>query len=261
MTADHPNWDPVLYDRYKSYRDRPALDLLLQIPGDLTPREIWDLGCGTGEHAAVLGARHPGARVHGLDASGEMLAVARRRPTDVDWVQGGIEDWRPSAQPDLVFSNAALQWLPDHGRLFPRIMQTIARRGVFACQIPISEGESWSDTLRAAKEDGPWEAKLAHVREVQPTARPEDYYRWLGPHCASIDIWSTRYLHVLEGEDPVVEWMSGTALRPLVQALDDEREREAFLAAYRRRVEAAFPRQPDGTTLFPFPRLFMIGRR
>jgi trans-aconitate 2-methyltransferase len=130
-----------------------------------------------------------------------------------------------------------------------------------ACQIPLSEREPWSITLREAAKDGPWAPKLANVREVQPTASAEDYYRWLGPLCSQVDIWSTRYLHVLEGDDPVVEWMSGTALRPLVQALEDEGEREGFLEAYRLRVAKAFPKQADGTTLFPFPRLFMIGRR
>lgn len=261
MQATAPVWDPAVYDRYKTYRDRPALDLLLQIPAGLSPREIWDLGCGTGEHAAVLANRHPGAVVHGLDQSAEMLSVARRRTAAVDWQSGDIAEWSPDVAPDLVFSNAALQWLPDHGALFPKIMQAIGRGGVFACQIPISEEEPWSVTLAQASASGPWADKLKRVRHVQPTAAPDDYYRWLGPYSSAVDIWTTRYLHVLEGDDPVVDWMSGTALRPLVQAIDDADEREAFLSAYRELCAKAFPRQADGTTLFPFPRLFMIARR
>lgn len=260
MSNAPPTWDPDLYERYKAYRDRPALDLLLQVPADLSPREIWDLGCGPGEHAAVLAARHPEAVVHGLDQSEAMLAAARRRTASVDWVHGDIAAWRPKDAPDLVFSNAALQWLPDHAELFPRIMSRIAPGGVFACQIPISEGEAWSETLAEAACAGPWAAKLAGVRHVHPTAPTQDYYAWLGPLSREVDIWETRYLHVLEGEDPVVEWMSGTALRPLVQALEGA-EREAFLETYRALTARAFPRQADGTTLFPFPRLFMVARR
>lgn len=260
MSNAPPTWDPDLYERYKTYRDRPALDLLLQVPGDLSPREIWDLGCGPGEHAAVLAARHPGAAVHGLDQSETMLAAARRRTGAVDWVQGDIGAWKPKTAPDLVFSNAALQWLPDHGTLFPEIMRQIARGGVFACQIPISEGEPWNDILDEAAAAGPWAAKLAGVSHVHPTARAQDYYAWLGPLSAEIDIWETRYLHVLEGDDPVVEWMSGTALRPLVQALEGQ-EQADFLETYRTLAAKAFPRQADGATLFPFPRLFMIARR
>ena len=102
-----PSWDPEIYERYKTYRDRPALDLLLQIPGDLAPREIWDLGCGTGEHAAVLAVRHPAARVHALDSSPDMLAAARRREAKVDWVQADVASFTPPVAPDLIFTNAA----------------------------------------------------------------------------------------------------------------------------------------------------------
>lgn len=261
MTERAPTWDPDLYERYKTYRDRPALDLLLQIPLELEPREIWDLGCGTGEHASVLAARHPGAVVHGLDRSPEMLAAARKRTASVDWIEGDLSAWSPTVAPNLVFSNAALQWLPDHGVLFPRVVGQIARQGIFACQIPISDNEPWAETLREASEAGPWAARLRATPQVYPTARTDDYYRWLSPVSASVDIWETRYLHVLEGDDPVVEWMSGTALRPLVQALESESERQAFLDIYRDLTAKAFPKQPDGTTLFPFPRLFMIAQR
>ncbi len=89
------SWDPAQYERYKAYRDRPALDLMVQIPADLAPREIWDLGCGTGEHAALLALRHATARVHGLDSSPDMLRQARNRQSDVDWVLAGIEDFAP----------------------------------------------------------------------------------------------------------------------------------------------------------------------
>ncbi len=261
QTRTQPIWDPALYERYTVYRDRPALDLLLQIPGDLDPHEIWDLGCGTGEHAALLSARHPGAAVHGLDASPEMLAEARKRRCNVDWVQGDIARFQPHTPPDLIFTNAALQWLPDSGVLYPRLVGALAPGGVFACQIPQSHAEPWHEALREAAAAGPWAAKLAHVRGVYPSSPTQDYYRWLSPLCASVDIWTTTYLHVLEGDDPVVEWMSGTGMRPYIQALTEPEERAAFTAAYSERVAKLFPKQPDGTTLFPFPRLFIVARR
>ena len=99
-------WDPALYARYKTYRDRPALDLLLQLPNDFAPREIWDLGCGPGEHAAVLAARHPAAVVHGFDQSADMLQAARGLSAKVDWVQGDIAAWSPATPPDLIFKGS-----------------------------------------------------------------------------------------------------------------------------------------------------------
>ncbi len=91
------------------------------------------------------------------------------------------------------------------------------------------------------------------MRGVQPVDAPEDYYGRLAPLCADVDIWTTTYLHVLRGEDPVVDWMSGTGLRPYLQALPDSAEREAFLDVYRRVVAEAMPPRPDGSVLFPFP--------
>ena len=256
-----PSWDPAIYERYKTYRDRPALDLMVQIPADLAPREIWDLGCGTGEHAAVLAARHPTARVHGLDSSPDMLAVARRREADVDWVLGDAGAFAPPTPPDLIFTNAALQWLPDHANLFPKLASALAPEGVLACQMPQSWGSDWHIALRETAADPRWAAKLDGVRGVRPVADPEAYYDWLAPICPFVDIWSTTYLHVLEGEDPIVDWMMGTGLRPYLDALDQPAMRAAFLDAYRDWVAEMVPARADGVTLFPFPRLFILARR
>ena len=255
-----PSWDVEQYERYKTYRDRPALDLMVQIPQDLEPREVWDLGCGAGEHAALLALRHPDASVHGLDGSAEMLTAARERPAQVEWVQGDIAAFAPETPPDLIFTNAALQWLPDHETLFPALVSTLAPSGVFACQIPLSEREVWHANLRDTAAHGPWAETVKNARVLQPVASAEAYFNWLSP-LAEVDIWSTTYLHVLEGEDPVVDWMQGSGLRPYLDILTDPAERDAFLDAYRRRVDEAFPKRADGATLFPFPRLFMIARR
>lgn len=253
-----PSWDPVVYERYKTYRDRPALDLMVQLPGDLNPNEIWDLGCGTGEHAALLAVRHPAARVHGLDSSPQMLAQARGRKEPVDWVLSGIEDFAPDVPPDLIFTNAALQWLPDHARLYPRLAGMLAPGGVFACQTPMAWETEHHRLLRETAGDGPWAEALEAARLISPTPSMADYYGWLAPVCSEIDIWTTTYLHVLEGDDPVVEWMRGTALRPYLDRLEDP---GPFLDAFRARIAAAFPPREDGVTLFPFPRMFVIARR
>lgn len=254
-------WDPAQYERYKAYRDRPALDLMVQIPADLEPLEIWDLGCGTGEHAALLKRRHPGAVVHGLDSSPDMLARGRERPEDIDWVEQGVQDWTPETPPDLIFTNAALHWLPDHDRLFPRLVESLAPGGVLACQMPVSYAAEWHALMRETAAEGRWAETLAAVDGVKPLAEPQAYYGWLAPLCDSVDIWTTTYLHALTGEDPVVDWMLGTGLRPYLEALSSDADRAAFLDAYRARLRPSFPRRADGTTLLPFPRLFLLARR
>jgi trans-aconitate 2-methyltransferase len=253
-------WDPRQYERFKAFRDRPALDLMVQLPPGLDPKEIWDLGCGPGEHAALLAKRHPNARVHGLDSSPEMLAVARRRPDPVEWVEGDIDAFAPETPPDLIFTNAALQWLDDHATLFPRLVGTLSPGGVFACQIPVTFNEAWHVQLRETAAEAPFAAKMVGVRDVRPVAAAGDYYAWLS-RLADLDIWTTTYLHPLEGQDPVVEWMKGTGLRPYLQRLEPGAETDAFLASYRAKVDRDFPRRADGITLFPFPRLFILARR
>jgi trans-aconitate 2-methyltransferase len=260
-----PSWDPDVYERYKSYRDRPALDLLLQIPGDLDPKVIWDLGCGTGERAALLARRHPGASVFGLDSSPDMLRQARARPEAVSWLQGDIAAFAPQSThktaPDLIFTNAALQWLPDHAGLIPRLAATLAPGGVFACQMPAAFETRHHQILRETAQTGPWAPLTATARLINPTPSLDDYYGWLAQSCGLIDLWTTTYLHALEGEDPVVDWMMGTALRPYLDALTEPAMRADFLADFTARIAAAFPPREDGVTLFPFPRLFFVARR
>lgn len=254
------SWDPGLYNRFKVYRERPAIDLMVQIPSDRTFQRIYDLGCGTGEQAAVLSARHPAARVTGLDSSPQMLDRAKLRDAPVEWVLGDIADFTPETAPDLIFTNAALHWLPNHGQLLPRLVGMLSPGGVFACQMPLSHAEPWHVALRDTAADGPWAERLSTARGHSPLLTAEAYYRLLAP-LAEVDIWSTTYVHVLEGDDPVIDWMRGTGLRPYLDLLPEADLRAAFLDAYRQRLAPVFPVEPDGVTLFSFPRLFILAQR
>jgi trans-aconitate 2-methyltransferase len=254
-------WDPDQYARYRAYRERPANDLLAQIPEELAAREIWDLGCGPGEQAVELKRRFATAKVHGLDSSADMLAKARLHGGGVDWIQGDIAAWTPDIAPDLIFTNAALHWLPDHARLLPRLVETLAPGGLFACQMPVSYDAPQHVALREAAADGPWAERLAAIDGVKRLAKPDEYYGWLAPLCVGVDTWSTTYLHVLSGDDPVYEWMLGSGARPYLEALPKGPERAAFSDAYRARLLRAFPRRADGATLLPFERLFLLARK
>ncbi len=250
-------WDPTVYQRYKAQRDRPALDLLLQIPRDLEPAEIWDLGCGTGEQAAVLAARHAGAKVHGLDSSDAMLAVAHKRPVDIDWRHGDIAAFAPDRPADLIFTNAALHWIPDHARLFPHLAASLAPGGVLACQMPDNRKGRFREVLRETTADPRWADRLSGVEQT-PILKPETYYDLLAPTC-DVDLWSTEYQHVLEGDDAVLAWTRGSTLRPYLDRLGDDVA--AFEGAFAERLTAAYPQRADGTTLLAFTRLFIVARR
>jgi trans-aconitate 2-methyltransferase len=254
-------WNPETYARFDAERDRAALDLLVRLPDDLDPRRVWDLGCGDGHHASLLKRRHPNADVHGLEQSADMLAGAVERDGTVQWHQGDICSWQPDHPVDLMFANAALQWVPDHEALFPRLAGALAPRGVLAVQMPMAFGTRHHSLMRQVATDGPWAEALRDVPTIAPLLSADRYYDLLAASCGEVDLWSTTYLHALTGDDAVLTWMSGTALRPYLTALaDDPALKTAYLGALGEALSQAFPMRRDGVTLLPFPRLFLMAR-
>ena len=252
-----PTWEPLVYLKFADHRLRPALDLLAQISLD-HPHAIYDLGCGPGNITRLLAERWPGAAVTGIDSSGDMLARARQEAPNVAFVEADIAHWSPPRPADLLFSNATLHWLDDHRQLLPRLVAGVTPGGVLAVQMPNNPDAPSHLSIEAAASDGPWRGRLSQVRPVLRSVElAESYYRILAPLARRLDIWESEYLHVLEGEDSVVEWTRGTALRPYLDVLD-EPDRSGFLASYASRVSAAYAKQPDGRTLMPFRRIFLI---
>lgn len=251
-------WNPQTYLAFAGERTRPAAELLARIP-DEAPARVIDLGCGPGNSTALLRARWRDAKIEGLDSSPDMLAQARKEGVEADWILGDVATWNAQAPYDVIFSNATFQWLGDHHGLLPRLMSFVKPGGTFAFQVPHNQDAPSHVLMRETAANGPWSAKLKNVREIN-VLKPEDYYAILKPHAAGIDIWETEYLHVLSGEDAVYHWVSGTGLRPFVQALENS-EREAFIVAYKKKLLAAYPPRADGTTLLPFKRLFAVAHR
>lgn len=260
-------WDPDLYLGFGDLRLRPALELFARVDHP-APSRIHDVGTGAGEMARLFARRWPDAAVTGSDTSAEMLATAAATESPVRWVRADAAEWDPPEPPDIVFSNAALHWIGDHDDLFARLARSLAPGGVLAVQMPLSWSLPSHESMRTCLETaGPGGSPVgsAALREGlarQPVGSPEMYHDLLSPLVADVDIWTTTYLQALDGDDPVLDWVSGTALRPVLADLEaspDERER--FLDAYRRALRDAYPRQPDGTTLYPFTRLFIVARR
>jgi trans-aconitate 2-methyltransferase len=248
-------WNPEIYLSFADQRTRPAADLLARVPAK-DPVRIIDLGCGPGNSTALLAARWPGARLEGLDSSPAMIEEARASGVPATWILADVAAWVPQSPYDLIFSNATFQWLPHQAALLPRLMTFVKPGGVFAFQVPVNFNAPSHALMRETAGDPRWKARLADVREIQRGAA-QTYFDILKPQAAALDIWQTEYLQELEGEDAVYRWVSGTGLRPFVQALDGE-DRDAFIAAYKTKLSAAYPRRSDGITLFPFQRLFVV---
>jgi trans-aconitate 2-methyltransferase len=254
------SWNPDLYLRYAAYRARPADDFLPRIhlgaPGD-----VYDLGCGPGTLTKRLKDQWPERRVVGLDSSPDMLAAAREKfPHGLEWRQADISTWTPAHPPALIFANASLQWVPAHDRLVPRLMGMLAPGGVLAFQIPESGAQPYHRCIEAVIGLPRWRERLKGVHPHADPLSPRAYYDLVAPMAAEIDVWETDYHHVLEGEDPVTEWISATGLGPFLSVLT-EAEKPAFLADYSACARAAYPRQVNGKVLFIMRRLFLKATR
>jgi trans-aconitate 2-methyltransferase len=255
-------WDPTQYLKFSDHRLRPALELLARVPLD-APAVVYDLGCGAGNVTRLIAERWPAATVYGVDNSREMLTQAAGEPSGVRWIEADLHDWRPDEPADLLYSNATLHWVEGHRRLFPCLIDFLNPGGCLAVQMPLSWAAPSHRLMRETLENGgPGGAALGDAELRQAVARDwvenaETYYDLLAGRTFRLDIWETEYLQVLEGEDPVLEWVQGTGLRPILNGLGDD-EREVFLAEYKRRLRAAYPVRADGRTLYPFRRLFIV---
>ena len=255
------SWSAKQYLAFENERTRPVRDLLAAVPA-ADVRKAVDIGCGPGNSTEMLLARYPQAAVSALDSSPDMLAAARARLPQVRFEQIDLEHWHDDGPYDVILANAVLQWLPDHERLFPRLIAKLAPGGSLAVQMPDNLDEPAHRLMREIAVDGPWKAKLADkVSRRAPRRSPEWYFAAVRGSCAALDIWRTTYHHALPGgAAAVVEWFKGSGLRPFLDALD-EREQADYLARYQAAIAAAYPALSDGVVLLPFPRLFIVATR
>jgi trans-aconitate 2-methyltransferase len=279
-------WDAALYLRFGGERARPFFDLLARVGAEL-PGYVVDMGCGPGNLTALLAERWPAATVCGVDSSPEMIEAARALVTaspqpklssvpspaappgsgpvttnhapGLSFMLDDIRHWKPQSLPDVIISNAVLQWVPGHRELLVRWADQLADGGWMAFQVPGNFDQPSHAIMREMAASARWRPLLRDVALNRQSADPADYADLLARAGLEVDAWETTYVHILRGEDPVLEWYKGTGLRPVLAALDADQAGD-FLAEYGTRVREAYPPSSFGT-LFPFRRVFAVGRR
>ena len=255
-------WDAGQYLRFGGERSRPFFDLVAQV-GATGPRYVADLGCGPGNLTAALARRWPGATVVGIDNSTEMIDAARatvaQEAPNLSFALGDVREWRPERPVDVLVCNAVLQWVPGHDELLLRWADLLAPGGWLAFQLPGNFDQPSHAIVKELAAAPRWRALLADVRLSRQAGDPADYVTLLARPGFEVDAWETSYLHILPGENPVLEWTKGTTLRPVLAALDAERAAE-FVTEYGQRVAAVYQQRPFGT-IFPFRRVFAVIHR
>ncbi len=260
MSARTPRWDPAQYLRFGDERARPFVDLVARI--DVAdPAVVVDLGCGPGTLTAGLCDRWPTAVVTGVDSSAEMIAVARPLGHErLRFVEGDVRTWRPETPVDVVVSNATLQWVDGHDRLLGGLLGTLRPDGLLAFQVPGNFDAPSHRCIEETVTSAPWRDVIDAAVLDRPRSHPAAHYLdVLARLGCRVDAWETTYLHVLEGERPVLEWVRGTALRPVLAALAPARH-DAFCDDLAARLAAAYPER-NGRTVLPFRRIFVVARR
>jgi trans-aconitate 2-methyltransferase len=251
-------WDPTTYLTFADHRGRPFRDLIARVAAD-DPRRVVDLGCGPGNQTETLAQRWPGAIIEGIDSSQEMVDAARA--LGVDARLGDVNEWAPTPDTDVVLTNAVLQWVPGHQELLRRWADQLPSGAWLAMQVPGNFGAPSHVLIREQAESPAWRSDLAPVvlREEDVVATPQEYADLLTDAGCQVDAWETTYMQLLSGEDPVLEWVTGTALRPIRARLDDQRW-EQFAGELAPKLRAAYPSRADGTTWFEFRRVFVVAR-
>lgn len=268
-------WSAEQYLAFEAERTRPVRDLLAAV-AQRTVQTAVDLGCGPGNSTEVLARCFPAALVSGVDSSPDMIAAARKRLPGVSFELGDVAQFvglrastatlataatAATAAFDVILANAVLQWVPDHARLIPALMDRLAPGGALAVQVPDNFEEPSHLAIREIAATGPWANKLAKVAGRGAIKTAGWYYSLAQGAGGSADVWRTTYHHPLPGgAGAVVEWFKGSGLRPYLEPLDSD-ERTEFLARYEAALARAYPTLADGSVLLPFPRLFIVAVR
>ncbi len=251
------DWNPETYSQFRDLRLRPALDLLGRV-GDVPKGPVVDVGCGTGAAAADLRLRFQGQSLIGVDQSAAMLAKADELRLYDRLDRADIAQWSPDQPAALIFSNAALHWLPDHASLMPRLAGLLGPGGVLAVQMPrqyFAPSHRFLRDIAAALFPDRFDAG-AFDAPVLPAA---GYWEMLQP-LGEVQAWETDYMqHLQPAADmhPVRAFTRATAMRPFVDQLSAS-EAETFASAYDKALASAYPLLPDGSVLMSFHRIFFV---
>jgi trans-aconitate 2-methyltransferase len=253
-------WNPKQYQRFSDERDRPFFDLMARVEKP-DAQFVADLGCGTASLTATLLEKFPNANIVGVDSSAQMLEKsATLQNPRLEFVLADLSVWKPEKPLDVIVSNAALQWLEDHETLIPRLAGLLESDGILAVQMPINFDQPSHTILRDLTNSETWKPHLTRFSSKLRAPKSAAWYiQTLASLRFQVDAWETTYHHILQGENAVLEWVKGTALRPVLNALEPELHNRFFEELGEKYLEV-YPKQAFGT-LFAFNRLFFVARK
>lgn len=254
------DWNPNLYLKFDNERSRPSVDLVARIKSE-HPVSIIDVGCGPGNSTQVLHRKWPAAQIIGVDNSPAMIEKAKEDYPEQDWLLFDADKDRIIDTFDIVFSNAAIQWIPNHEDLIKRFSEMLNEYGMLAVQIPLFFDMLLGKSIHEIAESDKWNNKTGGVRQLFTIHTPEFYFDILSKYFKKIDIWTTNYFHTMESHTAILEMIRSTGLKPYLERLEIDAERDAFEAEVLDGIVRDYPSQNNGKVLFPFTRLFFVAQK
>ncbi|MBN2011786.1 methyltransferase domain-containing protein [candidate division KSB1 bacterium] len=253
------DWNPDLYLKFKNERAQPSIDLVSRIHTNYSPTSIIDIGCGPGNSSQVLVERWPDVKVVGLDNSPSMIEKAKQDYPGQEWILADAAQFVADMKFDILFSNATIQWVPDHAELIRKFRDMLSDRGLLAVQIPLFWDMPLGKAIKQVASEARWNKLTTGVSELLTIRNPSFYYNELAKYFNSIEMWVTDYIHVMESHMAILEMISSTGLRPYLDRLENDEKRQSFENDVLAQIKINYPVQENGNVLFPFKRLFFIG--
>lgn len=253
-------WNSNQYLKFKNERTQPSIDLVNRI-SVIDSKKILDMGCGPGNSTQVLKERFPNAHILGVDNSKEMIETAKNELPDLDFdiCDASKELSKLSDDFDIVFSNACIQWVPDHPKLIKEMFGLLRKGGELAVQIPMNYNEPIHKIIGEVSENEKWKSYFDNPR-IFYTLSQSEYFDLLSEITQDFCIWETVYCHRLKSHEAIMEWYRGTGLRPYLSVLSEEKKKEFEKDIFDRLVQE-YKAQKNGEIIFRFPRFFFIARK
>ena len=254
-----PEWSSEQYIKFLNERTQPAIDLAAKIHLE-NPQSGIDVGCGPGNSTKVLADLFSKARIIGADNSVDMINKARALNPKLEFMLfDASDDFEGIGSFDIVFSNACIQWIPDHPKLLRKMMSLLNDGGVLAVQTPMNYSEPIHEIITELAESREWREKTGNPR-VFHNLEQEEYFDLLAEISSDFTIWETIYCHRMPSHESIMEWYKGTGLRPYLEMLS-EKDAKRFEAEVFSEVKKAYPVQANGEVIFRFPRFFFTAVR
>lgn len=254
------DWNSAQYLKFANERTQPAIDLVSRV-GSISPAKVIDIGCGPGNSTAILAQAFPNAEILGIDSSENMIAAAKKTYPDLSWkvCDASTELEAMSGEFDLVFSNACIQWIPDHPSLLRNMLGMLKKGGTLAVQVPMNFEEPIHKIMGEVSDSAKWREHF-HNPRIFYTLTPSEYFDLLSEYAEDFSMWSTTYYHKLNSHNDILEWYRATGMRPYLNVLN-EQEKAEFEHDVMELVKQRYPAQKNGRIIFRFPRFFFTARK